>query len=315
MPGLPLEDYAAPLSGTAVALGFFDGVHRGHQAIMQGALELGAELGVEPVAFTFSNHPMTVLAPERVPWLLTTPSERMRLIEDLGLRPVWREFDDAFSQMEPAAFVHDLLVDRLRVRAVSVGPNYHFGHHAAGTPALLQRLGRQLGFEVRQAVPQELDREIISSSRIRRALVEGDLRTAVAAMGRPYRIEGAVEPGASRGAGLGTRTANLRVPEGKVPPAHGVYAVWAGAGGPLVPGVANFGVRPTFGGTDPILEVHLFEFDRDLYGARLEVFLVERLRPEQRFPDAESLKAQIGRDVAAARALLDASAPPASLLG
>lgn len=314
MIGLPLEDYAAPTSGTAVALGFFDGVHLGHQAIMRGALALGADLGVEPVAFTFTNHPTTVLAPDRVPPLLTTPTERMRLIEDLGLRPVWRRFEADFSHMAPEDFVRRVLVDRLRARAVSVGPNYHFGYQAAGTPALLRDLGPRLGFEVRMATPQDLDGEIISSSRLRRAVGEGDLRTAVAGMGRPYRIQARVEAGDSRGAGLGTRTANLRIPTEKVQPAHGVYAVWAGTAGRLFPGVANFGVRPTFGGTDPVLEVHLFEFDGDLYGASLEVFLVDRLRPEQRFPDADALRAQIGRDVAAARALLEASPAPVSLL-
>lgn len=313
MRGLPLDDYAAPTAGTAVALGFFDGVHRGHQAIMRGALDLAASLAVEPVAFTFVNHPTTVLAPERVPPLLTTPAERFRLVDDLGLRPVWRTFEPEFSHLEPERFIREVLVDRLRARAVSVGPNYHFGYQAQGRPALLQELGPRLGFEVRVAEPQELDGEIISSSRIRRAVADGDLRQASAAMGRPYRVQAQVETGDARGAGLGARTANLRVPAEKVQPAFGVYAVWAGTQGTLFPGVANFGVRPTFGGSDPRLEVHLFEFEGDLYGAPLEVFLVERLRPEQRFPDPDVLRAQIGRDVAAARALLEAVPPPASL--
>lgn len=314
MAGLRLEDYTPPRSGTAVALGFFDGVHLGHQAIMQGARELASEAALEPVAFTFSNHPSTVLTPQEVPPLLTTPEERFRRLEELGLRAVWRGFEAGFSHMAPERFVREVLVERLRARAVSVGPNYHFGYRAEGTPALLQELGPALGLAVRVATPQQLGGEIISSSRIRQAVARGDLRFATEATGRPYRVAAPVEAGASRGTGLGTPTANLRIPAGKVEPAHGVYAVWAGTQGRLFPGVANLGVRPTFGGSEPLLEVHLFSFEGNLYGADLEVFLVERLRPEQRFPDAEALKAQIGRDAAAARALLERVPPPTSLM-
>lgn len=311
--GIPFEDFRPPDEGTAVALGFFDGVHRGHQGILRLAWELAREGGLEPVAFTFSNHPSTVVAPDRVPGLLTTSDERMRLLESMGLKAVWLEFLPEFSRTSPEAFLRETVRDHMGARAVSVGPNYRFGHHAKGDPALLEALGPGLGMTVRVAPALESEGALISSSRIRELVRHGRMEEAAAAMGRPYRLEGPVESGSRRGAGLGTRTANLRMPPGKVVPPTGVYAVWAGPAGDLRPGVANLGTRPTFGGGELLLEVHLFDFEGDLYGRRLECFLASRLRSERQFPGAEALVAQIARDAAEALALLERMPRPGSL--
>ena len=312
--GLSLDEFRPSQGGAAVALGFFDGVHRGHQAILRTARELARTKGLDPIAFTFSNHPATVLAPERAPDLLTDRAERFALIERLGLRVVWMDFQPDFSRTEAAEFARSFLQERLRARVVSVGPNYRFGHGARGDGALLASLAHDLGFEVVQVPGLESGGALVSSSRIRRLVRHGRMEEAAAALGRPYRVLGPVEAGDSRGAHLGTRTANLRIPEGRVIPATGVYAVWAGCLGNLRPGVANFGVRPTFGGGVPVLEVHLLDFSADLYGRPLEVFLVSRLRDERRFPQAEDLQAQIGLDVALARAILARSSKPESLV-
>lgn len=297
-----------------MALGFFDGVHRGHQGILRGARDLAARLGLEAVAFTFLNHPHTVLAPDRAPELLSDRTERFRLIQRQGLVPVWLEFVPEFSRISPHHFVRRILRERLEARAVSVGPNYRFGYRAKGDPSLLVELAGPLGFEVSLAAAVESGGQLVSSSRIRDLVRQGRVDEAAAMLGRPYRVEGLVEAGHSRGTGLGRPTANLRIPRGKVAPATGVYAVWAGVDGVLRPGVANFGTRPTFGGGDPLLEVHLLDFEGDLYGRPLEVFLASYLRPERPFPDAAALAAQILEDVARARQVLSQAPPPQSLL-
>ncbi len=309
-----LEEYRPAPQGTAVALGFFDGVHRGHQAILRGACELARQAGLEPIAFTFANHPLTVLAPDRVPGLLSSQEERFRLIQGFGLRVVWMEFGPEFSRMPALDFAGEVLRGRLDARAVSVGPNYRFGHGARGDAALLQTLATTLGFQVCRVPALEAGGALVSSSRIRKLVRHGRMEEAASALGRPYRVDGQVEAGYSRGAGLGMRTANLRIPGDRVAPATGVYAVWAGCDGALRPGVASFGTRPTFGGGTPILEVHLFDFQGDLYGRHLEVFLASRLREERCYADARALAAQMERDAELAREVLARSPRPSSLL-
>jgi riboflavin kinase/FMN adenylyltransferase len=298
---LALEDFL-PQGETALALGFFDGVHLGHQAVLKLALSAGGR----PWAYTFRNHPASVLAPERAPRLLTTFAERVEILEGLGLGVVYSDFDLAFSQISPRRFAEEILAGRLGARWVAVGANYTFGHQGAGKVALLAELGRQLGFEVRTAGPVRVGGRVVSSTRIRQAVAGGRVEEARQLLGRPYQLRGEVVPGAARGARLGFPTANLRPPAEKVLPAHGVYAVLVRYQERLWPGVANLGVRPTFGEDQVLLEVHLFDVEVDLYGQELEVHFIRRLRPERKFPGVEALRAQIAEDCRQARELLGA---------
>lgn len=309
----PLEAFQPPERGAAVALGFFDGIHLGHQRILEGALEQAQAQGLAPVVFTFTNHPATWLRPEAAPPLLTSLDERVELLSRRGLQVVTGDFDEVMAGTPAGRFVDEVLVERLGARAVSVGPNHRYGRGGEGDPEGLREAGGARGFEVRVAEPVCLEGEMLSSSRIRAWLEGGEAALASRGLGRPYRLCGEVLRGAARGRGLGSPTANLLIPPGKVAPAFGVYAVWAGVGGALAAGVAHYGIRPTFGGGDPVLEVHLFEPQPDLYGQSLEVFLVARLRPEIRFPSPEALQARIRQDVAEARARLAREAPPPSL--
>lgn len=267
---------------TAVALGFFDGVHLGHQALLARA----------DVAFTFDNHPATVLRPDQAPALLTTWEERRAIIEAMGKKVVHRPFDRAFSALAPEVFARDTLRDQLGATRVVVGPNYRFGHRASGTPELL----REMGFEVVEVAPVAKDGQMVSSTGIRQLLTGGRASEAAGWLGRPFCWEGVVAYGEQRGRLLDTPTANLPVPAGKVVPAHGVYLVQVEHDGRRLNGVANLGVRPTFGTSEPLLEVHLLGYEGDLYGRKLKVDFVGRLREERKFDGLEALKAQIRSD-------------------
>jgi riboflavin kinase/FMN adenylyltransferase len=272
-----------PTGPTSVALGFFDGVHRGHQALLSRA----------EVAFTFSNHPETVLRPDSAPPLLTTFAERGQIIESMGRTVVYREFDRDFASMAPDRFAREVLRGQLQAERLVMGPNYRFGHRAAGTPELL----RELGFEITLVDPVEQWGQVISSTGIRQLLTRGRASEAANCMGRPYSWRQTVTRGQQRGRELGTPTANLPLPEGKVVPALGVYVMQAELEGSVYNAVANLGIRPTFGqSTAPLLEVHLLNFEGDLYDRELTVRFLGRLREERRFDGLESLREQIARD-------------------
>ncbi len=269
------------MSGS-VALGFFDGVHLGHQALLNEA----------DTAFTFDNHPATVLRPDQAPALLTTFEERRALMEGLGKRVVHRPFDRDFSALSPQEFAAEVLRGQLGATRIVVGPNYRFGHKASGTPELL----RELGFEVVEVAPVVVEGQMVSSTGIRQLLAQGRPAEAAQWLGRPYSWEAVVAHGAQRGRLLDTPTANLPVPAGKVVPALGVYLVQTTFDGHAYNGVANLGVRPTFGTNEPLLEAHLLGFEGDLYGRKLRVDFVGRLREERKFDGLEALKAQIRAD-------------------
>ncbi|MCE7871597.1 riboflavin biosynthesis protein RibF [bacterium CPR1] len=272
-----------PTGPTSVALGFFDGVHRGHQALLSRA----------EVAFTFCNHPETVLRPDCAPALLTTFAERGQIIESMGRTVVYREFDRDFASMAPESFAREVLRGQLQAERLVMGPNYRFGHRAAGTPELL----RELGFEITLVDPVELWGRVISSTGIRQLLTRGRASEAASCMGRPYSWRQTVARGQRRGRELGTPTANLPLPEGKVVPAMGVYVMQAELEGTVYNAVANLGLRPTFGqATAPVLEVHLLHFEGDLYDRELTVRFLGRLREERRFDGLDSLREQIARD-------------------
>ncbi|HEX7128037.1 MAG TPA: bifunctional riboflavin kinase/FAD synthetase [Thermodesulfobacteriota bacterium] len=301
-----------PFHRAAVALGNFDGVHLGHQALFDRLKALGGRLGGDTVVYTFDPHPVAFFFPDRPPFLLTTLEQRLELIERFGIpTAVVATFDASYAAQSPEAFVEEVLVGALSARAVVVGYDFTFGKGRAGTPEVLVSLGRRHGFEVDVIAPVSVGGEPVSSSRIRRLVAAGRVEEAAALLGRPYAIRGAVVPGHRRGgAALGFPTANVAA-ENPVLPPNGVYAALVrGLGPDALPAGAwaaavNVGVAPTFGGAGArTVEAHLLDFDGDLYGRRLEVAFVARLRDERRFPDLDALRAQIAADVAAVRAAL-----------
>jgi riboflavin kinase / FMN adenylyltransferase len=303
---------APPDAGpSAVALGTFDGVHLGHRAILGTALARAREVGIEAVACTFDPHPMEVLQPDRAPTPITPLDERLRLIGETGVDAVVvLAFTRELAAVEPEAFVKDVLLDRLRAREVVVGYNHRFGRGARGDPRLLEALAGRLGFRAHVVPPMTVDGSAVSSTGIRTALRRGDVAAAARSLGRPYAIEGTVTSGAGRGRTLGFPTANI-APDRALLVARGVYrGLVTPEGEARTPdggarkahtAVVNVGVRPTFGETVLAVEAHLLDFAGDLYGRQVRLDFVDRLRDEMRFASVEDLKAQVARDIAAAR--------------
>jgi len=291
----------------ALVVGNFDGVHRGHQAVLGEAVEEARKLGLDACVLTFDPHPAGVVG-RGAPPMLTTIERRVALVGEMGVDRVYvRRFDAAFAAWPPERFARELVAGALLARLVVVGQNFRFGAKRAGDLELLRALGRELGFEARVHAIASDARGPFSSTRARDAIGAGDLDEAARVLGRPHGLTGAVVHGDERGRQLGFPTANLD-PVAEMLPPDGVYAVRVarrddgGAGWhPLALGVTNIGVRPTVDGKRRTVEAHLLDFTGDLYGARLRLDLVGRLRPETKFSSLDELKAQIARDVAAAR--------------
>ena len=294
-----------PDGGAAVTVGFFDGVHVGHQAVIRQTVNAAARRGVRSVVLTFDRHPREVLTPGDVPQLLTTLRRKAELIEALGVDVLAvMEFDEDVSRWPPERFVDQALVAGVGIRHGVVGANFTFGHKAAGTAAVLEELGRARGFGVETVPLTTLDGNPVSSTSIRRAITEGDLAWPGRALGRRYVVEGTVVPGAGRGRDLGFPTANLRTPARILLPGRGVYAGRAHAGGDTWTAAINVGVNPTFGEEPFHVEAFLLDFDGDLQGRVLAVEFWERLREEVRFESPEALALQMKEDVAQTRALV-----------
>ena len=294
-------------TASVVTTGTFDGVHLGHQAIVLYLVERAQEIGGVPTVVTFDPHPREVLRGEAVP-LLTTLDERADLLARLGVeRFVVVPFSRDLSLLEPEDYVRDVLVERVGMREIVIGYDHRFGRKARGDRALLDRLGDDLGFSV-DVIPEQVEGDVTVSSTAIRALLEaGDARAAAVLLGRPYRITGPVVRGDQRGRTIGYPTANVQPSDPrKLIPRLGVYAARARLDdGTEADGMMNVGRRPTFetdGATT--VEVHLFDIEADLYGRRLEVDVVARLRDEVRFDGPEALVAQLGSDTAAAREAL-----------
>lgn len=301
----PPETWDVP-EGTAVAIGVFDGVHRGHQRVIGALTGAGAR-----VALTFGRHPAQVLSEHGAPPLLTTLRERIRLLGEAGANVVAvLDFDESMVALSPEDFVEQVLVDGLSARLVAVGEDFRFGSGAAGSAATLQELGDRHGFEVAVVPILEVGGEEVRSTRIRELLAAGDVETAALLLGRPYLIRGIVVPGEGRGATIGVPTANISFPDGLAVPYRGVYAVYAEVDGARLPAVANLGVRPTFGGDTEVLEVHVLGGEYALGGKEIGVAFVARLRAEQRFDGVDELVAQIQRDIEAAGEHLDGVSQP-----
>jgi riboflavin kinase/FMN adenylyltransferase len=289
----------------AVTVGNFDGVHRGHQALVKAAVARAREEGGPSVVLTFDPHPGRILDPDGAPAALTTLAQKEELLAELGIdRLAVLPFDAGLARLSPEAFGREVLRETLGARIVVIGESFRFGHRREGDARTLSALGARLGFAV-HALPAVLeDGRPVSSSRVRLELGRGEVAAARALLGRAYFVDAAVVRGEGRGRALGVPTANL-APENEILPAPGVYAGRCRlADGEWRPAVINLGHRPTFGGGALALEAHLIDFDGDLYGARVRLSFHERLRDEQRFPGKEALVARVKEDIARARALL-----------
>lgn len=290
---------------TGVAIGVFDGVHRGHRQVIEDLVARCAQSGLVPTVATFDPHPLAEVAPERAPLMLTTLERRLELLGELGVDVVAvMSFGDV-RDLSPEAFCDVVLSRSLGARLVMVGRDFRFGKGRSGDVEMLARCGQELGFDV---VSAELVSEAgapVSSTRIRLAVSQGRVEEAGSDLGRSFEVEGTVVPGDGRGRTIGVPTANVEVAPGSMVPGTGVYAARVSFGDEAeVPAVVNVGVRPTFGGGAVVVEVHLLDRNLDLYGQRLRVAFVQRIRAEMKFDGVEALVAQIRRDIETARDIL-----------
>jgi riboflavin kinase/FMN adenylyltransferase len=296
------------LEGAVYAVGNFDGLHLGHRAVIARALEVAKTDGAPSAILTFEPHPADFFAGRPVAFRLTPPEIKASVCAGLGLSgSVILTFDAALAAMSAEEFVANILVRRLGAGAVVVGWDFHFGKGRAGSPAFLLEAGPRYGFAVDVVARVEEgageSARPVSSTVIRRALEGGDVAVAAQGLGRPYAVSGRVVPGQRLGRTLGVPTANLVLPPTNRL-AHGIYAVRVRLSGRVYPGVASFGVRPTVGNGPPILEVHLLDFEGDLYGREMEVEFIERIREERKFDSLSSLVDEMERDKQQARVLL-----------
>ena len=299
---------------TAVSIGAYDGIHRGHRTVLSTLCDLARERGLAPAVVTFDEHPARVVRPENAPLLLTDNEQRMELFADVGIEWLYLlQFDQARSQTSGASFVQNTLVDRLNAKLIVVGSDFHFGKGRSGNVDTLREMGESLGFEVvgLDLFTQADAAEPISSTAIRRALAGGDIESVTAMLGRRYEVRGEVVTGDQRGRLIGFPTANLAFEPDRAWPATGVYAAWVElADGRRFGSALNIGMRPTFDqrAEHPTLEAHLLDFDEDLYGQQIAVKFVDFLRSEQRFNGIDEISAQLKKDVEAARMVLSADA-------
>ncbi|QOY62024.1 bifunctional riboflavin kinase/FAD synthetase [Lysobacter sp. H21R4] len=293
--------------GSVVCIGAFDGLHRGHRALVGHAVERAQALKLPAVALSFEPLPRELFARGAPPPRLLSPRAKAEGLCELGIDQVGLlRFRKRMASMSAEDFVNEVLVRLLQAREVWVGPGFQFGRNRGGDLALLQRMGAQAspGFIAGAIEPVTLDGERVSSTRIREELQAGDFATAARMLGRPYAISGRVVRGAQLGRTLGYPTANIRF-GGKTPALSGIYATWVhGVGDEPIASVSSLGTRPTVNGTEPLLEAHLFDFHGDLYGRRITVEFVARLRDEETFDDLPALTAQMHRDAEQARAIL-----------
>lgn len=302
-----LDRIPAEVKPSVATIGVFDGLHRGHQALIRAVVDKAAGAGAASAVVTFDRHPLEVIAPEKAPPMLTTVEARAAVAAEQGVDWfVVLEFTEEFRRLTPEEFVERVLVAGLGCRHVVTGANFRFGYGHAGTIETLGDLGARFGFDV-TIFALVADGRPLSSSLIRERIAAGDVEGAATDLGRPFVVEGVVGRGAGRGRGLGIPTANLEVDPRLIVPANGVYAGRVRWEGRRQPAVINVGLNPTFEQrAHPVVEAHVLDFDRDLYGERIGVEFHARLRDEVRFPSAEALMEQIRDDIARARRLLGA---------
>jgi riboflavin kinase/FMN adenylyltransferase len=289
-----------------LALGNFDGMHRGHLKIIERVRRGAEERGSTAVAMTFDPHPSKVVRPDKTPPLLMTHQQKLEALARGGMHGVAIvRFTPELAQWDPEAFVRTVLVEWLHVAEVWVGANFLFGHDRAGNFSLLRSLGARYGFRAEKIDPVRYKDFVVSSTRIRRLVTEGRVDEAAALLGHHYTLDGAVVEGSRRGRDLGFPTANICSENDLIPP-RGVYATCLVVDGAAYPSVTNIGVRPTFEQSEEtVVESHVLDFDRDLYGSRVRLAFVQRLRDEKRFDGLDALKVQIGADRDHTRTLFD----------
>ena len=302
-----LEELTHAPRGVYIAIGVFDGVHLGHQRVIAQARDDARAAGGMSVVLTFDPHPMRVLQPEKAPLLLTSTEHKLKLIEQLGVDAcLLLTFDRPFSETPPETFISMIADARIHLREICVGSRFRFGYNRAGDVRLIEKLAPAHGFTVKEIHSVHTgDGEMISSTGIRQHVLQGRIDRAAQLLGRPFSVLGVVEQGDHRGHKLGYPTANLN-PHNEVLPPNGVYAVRVLVKNEKLGGVVNIGVRPTFaeGEHKRVLEAHIFDFDRDLYGQEVEVVFLKKLREEKKFDSVDALKQQIAADVQAAREIV-----------
>ena len=305
----------AALYGAVVAIGNFDGVHRGHRTVIGAAKARAASLGRKAAALTFAPHPRRYFQPDVPLFNLSSERDKLRLLAATGLNgAIVQPFDAALAATSAQDFIERILIGRFGIAGAAIGFDFHFGHKRAGSPDFLQQQGMRLGFSVDIVPPLENEGRPVSSGAVRAALSEGKVVEAAELLGAPWFVSGEVIHGAKRGRELGFPTANIRLD-----PAcglkHGIYAVRMAVGGTLHDGVASFGIRPMFDAGAPLLEVFLFDFSGDLYGLSVDVAIIGWIRPEQKFASLDDLKRAMDADAAQARDALQRSAGAFPVLG
>jgi riboflavin kinase/FMN adenylyltransferase len=292
------------LKSPVLALGNFDGIHLGHQAILKKVIERASDIGGLSAAFTFDPHPVKVLAPERYLPLITPTEKKIKLMEKLGLSAaICAEFNQDFANLHPRSFIKDILIDRIGTKEVVVGFNYSFGRGREGGIDSLHAMGEEYGFRLHVVEPVKVGGVVVSSSKVREAIWAGNVRLASVLLGRPYGMEGVVVTGRRRGKRLGFPTANIET-RGELYPKSGVYAATVILKGKMYRAVANVGKHPTFPEDPFSVEAHIFEFDSEIYGEDVEILFIERIRDDVAFPTPEALSEQIRQDAIRAKEIL-----------
>jgi riboflavin kinase/FMN adenylyltransferase len=301
------RDVPEAARGGVLAIGNFDGVHRGHQALIEAAVAKAREIGAPAGALIFEPHPREFFHPEEPHFRLTPLPQKLEIFEGLGLDlAIVLAFDAQLSGLSADAFISQVLVEGLRARHIVIGHDFFFGKSRGGTPETLQLASQKLGFGLTVIAPVAEDGEVFSSSAIRLRLAQGDVRGAARMLGRWWRVGGSVVGGAKRGLGLGFPTANVPLPRG-TGLGHGIYAVRAFVEGERYEGAAYLGTRPTYDDGKPVLEVFLFGFSGDLYGREVAVEFIDFVRPDRKFESTEALIAQMKSDCAHAQDILAAA--------
>ncbi len=295
-----LTEASKQLKACSVAIGNFDGVHLGHQALLKELIAYSQEHGLEPIVLTFFPHPVEVLRPEKKLERLTTASEKLELLKACGVSAVLvQKFDKDLAEQTPVQFVEKFLVDGLKAKSVHVGNNFCFGKNRSGNTTTLKQLCSEKGISLQVAIEVATSGKKIGSSDIRHLVSEGNVEDAAKHLGRPYFVTGNVRHGDKRGRTIGFPTANLHVPESKLLPKNGVYSVNVLWQGETYKAIANVGVRPTIqdSSLEKRVEVHIFNFSHQIYEEYLQVDFLKFIRDEKKFPSIEALKAQIKEDI------------------